>query len=107
MPLTEKQLDELSQEVMKAEKTCTSITNFTDRFPEITIPEAYAIQVRSLQTRVKNGDVVVGRKIGLCAKANQQMFGVDEPIYGHLFDSMMVPEGEPIPMSRLLRPVIE
>ena len=107
MPLSEKQLDELSQEVIKAEKTVTAITNFTDRFPEITIPEAYAIQVRSLQTRVKNGEVIVGRKIGLCAKVNQEMFGINEPIYGHLFDSMVIPEGEPIPISRLLRPVIE
>lgn len=107
MALTEKQLDELSQEAMEAQRTVTAITNFTDRFPEITIPEAYAIQLRSLQTRVKNGELVVGRKIGLCAKANQQMFGVNEPIYGHLFDSMVVPEGEPISMSRLLRPVIE
>lgn len=107
MALTEKQLDELSQEVMEAQRTVTAITNFTDRFPEITIPEAYAIQLRSLQTRVKNGELVVGRKIGLCAKANQQMFGVNEPIYGHLFDLMVVPEGEPISISRLLHPVIE
>lgn len=107
MPLSEKQLDELSQEVIKAEKTVTAISNFTDRFPEITIPEAYSIQVRSLQARVKSGEVVVGRKIGLCAKANQQMYGVNEPIYGHLFNTMVVPEGDPIPISRLLRPVIE
>jgi 2-oxopent-4-enoate hydratase len=107
MALTEKQLDELSQEVLKAEKSAKAITNFTDRFPEITVAEAYAIQVRSLKTRIKNSDVIVGRKIGLCAKANQQMFGINEPIYGHLFASMVVPEVEPISMSRLLRPVIE
>lgn len=107
MALTEKQLDELSQEVIKAEKTVTAITNFTDRFPEITIPEAYDIQLRSLQTKVKNGELVVGRKIGLCAKANQQLYGVNEPIYGHLFDSMVIPEGDPISMRHLLRPVIE
>ena len=107
MALTEKQLDELSQEVIKAEKTVTVITNFTDRCPEITIPEAYAIQLRSLQTKVKNGELVVGRKIGLCAKANQQLYGVNEPIYGHLFDSMVIPEGEPISMRCLLHPVIE
>jgi len=46
MALTEKQLDELSQEVLKAEKSAKAITNFTDRFPDITVAEAYAIQVR-------------------------------------------------------------
>ncbi len=80
MPLSEKQLAELSQEVLEAEKSVKAITNFTDRFPEITIPEAYAIQIRSLQTRVKNGEVIVGRKIGLCAKVNKENFGINEPI---------------------------
>ncbi len=107
MALTEKQINELSQETLEAEKSVKAITNFTDRFPNITVAEAYAIQLRSFQTRVKNGEIVVGRKIGLCAKANQQMFGINEPIYGHLFASMVVPEGEPISMGRLLRPVIE
>ena len=107
MALEEKQLDSLSREVIEAERACKSITNFTDRFPEISIPEAYAIQLKLVQTRVKNGEVIVGRKIGLCAKANQEIFGIDEPIYGHIFDSMVTPEGDPISMSRLLRPVIE
>lgn len=107
MPLTEKQIGELAEEVLEAEKTGTPITNFTDRFPEITVPEAYNIQLTTVQTRVRNGEVIVGRKIGLCAKANQEIFGINEPIYGHIFDSMVVPEGEPISMSRLIRPVIE
>ena len=107
MSLTEKQIDELSQALIKAQRTVTPITNVVDQYPGITIAEAYAVQLRSLKTRLKDGDTVVGRKVGLCAKANQQMFGIDEPVYGHLLASMMVPEGEPISLSRLCRPVLE
>ena len=107
MSLTEKQIAELSQALIKAQRTVTPITNVVDQYPEITIAEAYAVQLRSLKTRVKDGDTVVGRKVGLCAKANQQMFGIDEPVYGHLLASMMVPEGEPVSLSRLCRPVLE
>ena len=108
MPLTEKEIDELSRELLEAEKTRTPITtSFTDRYPDMTIPDAYAIQVRSLETRVSNGEVIVGWKIGACSKAIQEMFGLGEPIYGHLFESMIVPEVEPIPASRLFSPVIE
>jgi 2-keto-4-pentenoate hydratase len=107
MPLDEKEMEKISQELMEAERKATPITNLTDRFPEVTVPEAYAIQMKTVQAKLKSGQVIVGRKIGLCAKANQQMFGVDEPIYGTLFHPMVVPEGEPIPVSRLIRPVIE
>jgi len=51
--------------------------------------------------------VVVGHKIGLCAKANQQKYCANGPIYGHIFSDMVVAEGEPISMSRLIRPIIE
>ncbi len=107
MALTEGQLDELAREVIEAERTARAITNFTDRFPEMTVAEAYAIQMRVVQAKLKSGERIVGRKIGLCAKANQQLFGINEPIYGHLFHSMVVAEGDPISMSRLVRPVIE
>ena len=107
MPLEEKQLESLAREVIEAERTCQPITNFTGRFPEISISDAYALQLKLVQTKVNSGQKIVGRKIGLCAKANQAMYGIDEPIYGHILDSMVIPEAEPVSMSRLLRPVIE
>ena len=108
MPLTDRQIGELSQELITAEKTHRLITeSFADRYPDMTIQDAYAIGLRSLQTRTDNREKVVGWKIGLCSKASQQMFGFDAPIYGYLLDSMVAPEGEPISMSRLFSPIIE
>jgi len=107
MALTEKQKVELSQALIKAQITATPITKVTDQYPDMTIDEAYDVQMLTLQTRIKSGDPVVGRKIGLCTKAKQQRLGIDEPIYGHLFASMVVPELDPISLSRLCRPVIE
>jgi len=107
MALTEKQISELSQSLLKAQKTVKPITNIVDQYPNMTIAEAYEVQLRSYQTRIKNGDPVVGRKVGLSAKKMQEMFNVDEPVFGHLFASMMVPEGEPISKSRLCKGVLE
>jgi len=107
MSLTEKQIAELSQSLLKAQSTVTPITNIVDQYPDITIDEAYAVQMRSYQTRIRNGDPAVGRKVGLSAKKMQEMFNVTEPVYGHLFASMVVREGEPISLSRLCRPVLE
>ncbi len=107
MPLTEKQISELSQALLNAQSTVTPITNIVDQYPEMTVAEAYDVQMRTYQTRIKNGDTVVGRKVGLSAKKMQEMFNVDEPVFGHIFASMMVPEGEPVSRSRLCRGVLE
>ncbi len=107
MALTEKQVADLSQALLKAQSIVTPITNIVDQYPDITITEAYDVQMRSYQTRIKNGDPVVGRKVGLSSKKMQEMFNVDEPVYGHLFASMLVPEGEPISKSRLCKGFLE
>ena len=107
MSLTDKQIDEFVREIVEAQRTAKTVTSMTERFPDITVPEAYSVQMRMLRLRGDAGEVIVGRKIGLSAKALQERFGVNEPIYGHYFASMVVPEGEPITMSRLLHPFIE
>ncbi len=107
MALDEEQMEQMAKEILQAQRTAKPITNLTDRFPDVTVADAYAIQMKLVQERLKSGEMIVGRKIGLCAKANQIMFGVDEPIYGHLFNTMVVPEGEPVSLSKLAKPVIE
>ena len=107
MALDEKQKEQMAKEILQSQRTAKPLTNLTDRFPDVTVAEAYDIQMKLVQERLKSGEMIVGRKIGLCAKANQIMFGVDEPIYGHIFNTMVVPEGEPVSLSKLVKPVIE
>ena len=107
MSLTEKQIEELSKSLLKAQSTATPIDNIVDQYPDITIAEAYDVQMRSYEARIKKGDLVVGRKVGLSAKKMQETFNVDEPVFGHLFASMLVPEGVPISKSRLCKGFLE
>ena len=100
MALEQKQIDQLSQELWNAEKTQTTIEPITDRFPGITIPDAYAIQLKTIQSKLEAGQVVVGKKIGLCSKAIQEMLKVREPDYGQVLDSMMILENQPISRRR-------
>jgi 2-keto-4-pentenoate hydratase len=107
MALTKEQIAGLSDALLKATSTATPITNIVDQYPEMTIDEAYEVQLQTYRTRIKNGDTVVGRKVGLSAKKMQEVFNVNEPVFGHLFASMMVPEGVPISKSRLCKGVLE
>jgi 2-keto-4-pentenoate hydratase len=79
----------------------------TRKFPRLTVPEAYRIQQANVERRLARGERVVGHKIGLTARAMQEMFGVSEPDYGHLLDTMLHDERVPLDLGTLIDPQIE
>ena len=90
-----------------AESSRRPIEPLTNRFPGLTVPEAYRIQQANVERRLKRGEHVVGHKIGLTARAMQEMFGVNEPDYGHLLDTMLHDERVPLDLGTLIDPQIE
>ncbi|HEY0939874.1 MAG TPA: 2-keto-4-pentenoate hydratase [Steroidobacter sp.] len=79
----------------------------TERYPQLTLAEAYAVQQLNIEHRLQGGERIVGHKIGLTAKAMQQLFGVNEPDYGHLLDTMVHDAARPLDLSELIDPQIE
>lgn len=100
-------VDDLALELLRAERERTSVRPLTERFPDLTIDQAYRVQLAGVQARLNEGRRVIGKKIGLTSKAMQELLGVSEPDYGHLFDHMIVPNGQPISTDRLLKPRCE
>ncbi|KQT33688.1 2-keto-4-pentenoate hydratase [Sphingomonas sp. Leaf412] len=68
---------------------------------------AYAIQAANTRFWAAGGRRVVGRKIGLTARAVQFQLGVDQPDYGVLFEDMANPDGGRLRPSRTLQPKAE
>jgi 2-keto-4-pentenoate hydratase len=83
------------------------IAPLTQRFPEMSVVDAYRIQLINVADRVDNGAVVRGHKVGLSSRAMQQMMAVDEPDYGHLLSDMFVAENTPIDITTLCNPRVE
>lgn len=71
------------------------------------IDGAYDIQEAVTEWRLETGARLIGRKIGLTSVVVQTQLGVDQPDYGMLFDDMAVPDGEEIPLGRVLQPRVE
>ena len=107
MPIDSKTITDISKELWAARVDGKAVSNPSQTYPDISISDAYSIQMHLINEALGNGEIVVGGKIGLSSKANQEKFGIDEPIYGHLFDSMIRPEDEPITISKMFRPVVE
>ena len=74
---------------------------------DLTVDGAYSIQQELIKKMTAEGDVIVGGKIGLSSKANQEKFGINEPIFGHLLASMVIPEGDSISIDSMFRPIVE
>jgi 2-oxopent-4-enoate hydratase len=90
-----------------AESSRRPIHPLTGKFPQLTVPEAYRIQQANVERRLARGERVVGHKIGLTARAMQELFGVNEPDYGHLLDTMLHDELVPLDLGTLIDPQIE
>jgi len=75
--------------------------------PELSIADAYAIQLANVDRAVAGGRRIVGHKVGLTSKAMQEMLGVDEPDFGVLLDDMVLPDDSTVAPGRLLQPRVE
>ncbi len=96
-------------ELYEALRACSTVTPLTERESEITIEDAYKISLRMLQQREnRDGEKVVGKKIGVTSDAVQQMLGVFQPDFGFLTDAMEYPDGARIPLGQnLIQPKAE
>ncbi len=68
---------------------------------------AYAVQAINTEFWRQQGRRVIGRKIGLTARAVQAQMGVDQPDYGVLFEDMVVEEGGTLDPARVIQPKAE
>lgn len=96
-----------ANELAAAEARRRPILPLTERYPGLDLQDAYGIQRHNAARRAAGGERIVGHKIGLTARAMQELFGVHEPDYGHLFDTMLHDEGRPLDLSTLIDPQIE
>lgn len=91
----------------EAERGRQPIAPLTEAWPDMTVDDAYEIQLINILRRVEAGAVVRGHKVGLSSLAMQKMMGVDEPDYGHLLHDMFHYEGFEIEAARYLQPRVE
>ena len=93
--------------LLKAEQDRCQIGMISKDNPEMTIDDAYAIQLKNIERRIKGGEKIIGMKIGLTSVAMQKLLGVDVPDYGHLMNNMLLLEGQGCETTELIQPKVE
>ncbi len=71
------------------------------------IDDAYAIQAALLQRHLGRGDSIAGAKLGLTSVAKQKQMGVDEPVYGWVLASSVLPADASVATGELIHPRAE
>lgn len=99
--------EKLAADLLCAEATGQQIGLLTQRYPEMGMDDAYGIQNAIYRAKLKQGNHVVGWKIGLTSKAMQYALNIDVPDSGILFDDMVFESGGTVPKGRFIQPRIE
>lgn len=95
-------------ELFRALREQRTLTPLTERFDSISIEDAYHISQRMLERRLAEGEIVVGKKIGVTSKPVQDMLGVFQPDFGFLTDAMVFLDGADISIAdHLIQPRAE
>ncbi len=98
----------LSRELYDALRNRAPIPLISTRHPEFTVDDAYRISLGVHGLRLVDGQRETGKKIGLTAKAVQEMVGVNEPDYGILTDAMAASDGATLNIAEsMITPMIE
>jgi len=109
MALPAATVESLGDELFAALRARAVLDPLTTRVPSIDIYDAYRVSMRLLDRRRKEGEKIVGKKIGVTSKPVQDMLGVHQPDFGFLLDTMHVPDGSSISLAkhRLIQPRAE
>jgi 2-oxopent-4-enoate/cis-2-oxohex-4-enoate hydratase len=100
-------IESIGAEIWHALKEGGAIEPLTERFPEMSVDDAYNVQKLVIQHQLDAGARIVGKKIGVTSDAVMQLLNVHQPDFGYLLDTMLRDEGAPIDISKLIQPKAE
>lgn len=107
MSIDIEKIQSLASSLREADASGMAIAPIRDEIGEGGVEAAYAIQQVNTAHYMANGRRIVGRKIGLTAKAVQKQLGVDSPDFGSLFADMEIVDGDEIALSKVMQPRVE
>ena len=97
----------LAVELRQARKSRTPLRHLSQRFPQMSIADGYAVQRAWVALELADGRGVRGHKIGLTSRAMQLSSQIDEPDFAPLMDDMFFDNGGDIAIDRFIAPRIE
>ena len=105
--LDAEEVNRLAERIYRDEQSSRMGGPLSEEHPDMTVADAYAVQLRYISKRTAAGAQVIGHKVGCTNPVVQQLFNIDQPDYGQILEDMVLPNGAEFSMSRLIQPRIE
>ncbi len=101
-------IDAYGEELYRALRERFVVTPLTEREPDITIDDAYRIQLAIVARKLaREGVTHIGKKIGVTSEVVMKMLNVNQPDFGHLTSEMALRDGDTAPTDTMLQPRAE
>ena len=103
-------LSALAMQIKNAQDEARQIEPFTARHRDFDIPTAYEVARLVHEARLAEGATAVGRKIGFTNPQMWSLYGVDEPVWAHVYDRSVIylsESGSDCPVANFTEPKIE
>ena len=99
---------EIAQYLVAAEVEKREVIKITSEInPNLTVEEGYLVQQELVNIKMSEGKKIIGPKMGLTSQAKMKQMNVDEPIYGYVFDYMLIENGGGLSFHELIHPKVE
>ncbi|MFL6561994.1 MAG: 2-keto-4-pentenoate hydratase, partial [Bacillus sp. (in: firmicutes)] len=102
------QYKDIAEYLVSAEVEKREVVKVTANLkPDLTVEEGYLVQEEIVSMKLNEGKRIVGPKMGLTSHAKMKQMGIDEPIYGYVFDYMLIENGGKVRLSEMIHPKVE
>ncbi len=97
---------DIARSLINAEVEKKEVLKITNKHPDMDVETAYGVQEQLVQMKLEEGYRILGPKMGLTSQAKMKQMNVSEPIYGYIFDYMVV-NGQEFSISDCIHPKVE
>jgi 2-oxo-3-hexenedioate decarboxylase len=84
--LSPRQIQAFAQELQDAHDHATLIGSYAARYPDFDLDAAYQVAAELMRVRRSRGSRPIGRKIGFTNRSIWALYGVDAPMWAHVYD---------------------
>ncbi len=96
------------ESLLECESERRSRGRITEEWSGLDLPTAYTVQSELVGAKVlRQGDSVIGTKLGLTSEAKQRRMGISSPLTAVLLKSYVLEPGALLPLDRLIQPRVE
>ncbi len=101
------QIKEIAETLHGARQNAKPLKQFSSYIENFDRADAYSIQEEGIHLRIKEGEKVIGLKMGLTSEGKRKQMNLDSPLYGVLTNTMQIENKGVFKLEGSIHPKIE